>query len=129
MESCPVLLRPRPVNRLVRATPGAVLAGFGLMTLLHGDGPTEVGGILAVLRVVLPYRGYWLAVETRSNSLTVWGMLRTRVIARAAISEVTDYPEVVCGLMRKRRSDGARCSHSSLPSGRCPALPSITPHA
>jgi hypothetical protein len=27
--------------------------------------------------------------------VTVWGMLRTRVIARAAITEVTDYPAVV----------------------------------
>jgi hypothetical protein len=83
------------VNRLANAMPGAALIGFGLMTLLHGDGPTRVGGILAVLGVVLAYRGYRLAVETRSNSLTVWGMLRTRVIPRAAISEVTDYPAVV----------------------------------
>jgi hypothetical protein len=77
-----------------------------------------------VLGVVLACRGYRLAVETRSNALTVRGMLRTRVIPRAAISEVTDYPAVVWTKCAEEEAmdPGARIPHS--PAGvarRCRA--------
>lgn len=47
------------------------------------------------LGIALAWRGYRMGAETRGSSVTVWGLLRTRVIAREAISEVTDFPAIV----------------------------------
>jgi hypothetical protein len=75
--------------------PGTVLVALGLATLIVGDGPVRAAGVLALIGIVLASRGYRLAVETRSDSITVWGMVRTRVIPRASITEITNYPAIV----------------------------------
>ena len=90
-----VRLRPRPVNRLANSTPGAVLVGFGLAALVVGHGATKAAGVLAVLGVVLAVRGYRLAAETHTDTVTIYGMLRTRAIPRAAITQITDDPAII----------------------------------
>lgn len=90
-----VRLRPGPLNRLANSSPGAVLVGFGLAALVVGDGAAKAAGVLAVLGIVLAVRGYRLAAETHHDSVTVYGMLRTRVIPRAAITQITDYPAII----------------------------------
>ena len=83
------------MNRLANSMPGAVLVGFGLAALVVGHGATKAAGVLAVLGVVLAVRGYRLAAETHHDSVTVYGMLRTRVISRAAITQITDDPAII----------------------------------
>jgi hypothetical protein len=88
------MLRPRPVNRLANSMSGGALIGLGL-ALLVGDGPATAAGLLALIGIVLAVRGYRLSAETHNDSVTVCGMLRSRVIPRAAISQITDYPAIV----------------------------------
>ena len=35
-----------------------------------------------------------MGAEARSGSVIIWGMLRTRVIPRDALAEITDFPSV-----------------------------------
>jgi hypothetical protein len=44
---------------------------------------------------MLAVRGYRLAAETHNESVTVCGMLRTRVIQRTAITQITNYPAII----------------------------------
>jgi hypothetical protein len=89
------MLRPQPVNRVANAMPGAALAALGFATLLHGAGLGKAGGVGIPLGLLLALRGYRMGAETRSGSVIIWGMLRTRVIPRDAIAEITDFPAVV----------------------------------
>ena len=88
-------LRPGPGNRLANSSPGAVLVAFGLAALVVDEGAAKAAGVLAVIGIMLAVRGYRLAVETHHDSVTVCGMLRTRVIPGAAITQISDYPAIV----------------------------------
>jgi hypothetical protein len=90
-----VRLRPGPVNRLANSLPGTVLAAFGLAALVFGDRAARAAGVLALLGIVLAIRGYRLAAETHHDTVTIHGLLRTRVIPRAAITQITDYPAII----------------------------------
>jgi len=90
-----VMLLPQPVNRVANAMPGAALAALGIATLLHGTGLGKAGGVGIPLGILLAFRGFRMGAETRSGSVIIWGMLRTRVIPRNAIAEITDFPAVV----------------------------------
>ena len=86
------MLRPQLVNRVANAMPGAALAALGFATLLHGTGLGKAGGVGIPLGILLAFRGYRMGAEARSDTVIIWGMLRTRVIPRDAI---TDFPAIV----------------------------------
>jgi hypothetical protein len=90
-----VRLRSGPGNRLANSSPGAVLVAFGLAALVVDEGAAKAAGVLAVVGIVLAVRGYQLAVETHHDSVTVCGMLRTHVIPRSAITQISDYRAIV----------------------------------
>ena len=83
------------MNRLANSMPGAILVVIGLAALVAGEGAAKTAGVLALIGIVLAVRGYRLAAETHNDSVTVCGMLRTRVIPRTAISRITDFPAIV----------------------------------
>jgi hypothetical protein len=75
--------------------PGAALVALGLAALMDSSGVATAGGVGIPLGIVLAWRGYRMGAETRGSSVTVRGLLRTRVISRAAITGITDFPAIV----------------------------------
>jgi membrane-bound ClpP family serine protease len=108
--------------------PGAVLVAFGLAGLVVGEGAAKAAGVLAVIGIILAVRGYQLAVETHNDSVTVCGMLRTRVIPRTAITQITDYPAIVW-TDRAGKKRWTPVLAFLTPPGHCLASPSTTPIA
>lgn len=88
-------LRPKPISRLANAAPGAVVVVFAIAPLVYGSGPERAEALIAVPGLLLMVRGYNLSVEMRGEELIVHGYLRTRVLRRADIVEVTDAATVV----------------------------------
>jgi hypothetical protein len=86
-------LRPLPGTRRMNVAAGCVIGLMGLAWLdidvprLVCVLPLPIGGLLAI-------RGYRLRVHVDENAITVHGMLRTRVIPRAWVVAITDFPAV-----------------------------------
>lgn len=84
------------VNRLANSGLGVVPAGgAGAYAVQAGSGFSRLVACCAVIGfVVLAVRGYRLGVTCERGRLSVRGYLRTRVIARESITEITDFPAV-----------------------------------
>ncbi|WP_145497812.1 hypothetical protein [Streptomyces sp. CFMR 7] len=89
-------LSPTPLNRLANSCLGVVPAVAGIAYAVQADrGVLRLAAGLAVIAFcVLAVRGYRLGVTCEHARMTVCGYLRTRVIDRERISEVTDFPAV-----------------------------------
>ncbi|MFJ9569995.1 hypothetical protein [Streptomyces bacillaris] len=89
-------LSPTPLNRLANSCLGVVPAVAGIAYVVQADhGVLRFAAGLAVIAfAVLAVRGYRLGVTCEHARMTVRGYLRTRVIDRERISEVTDFPAV-----------------------------------
>ncbi len=111
-------LSPTPLNRLANSCLGVVPAVAGIAYVVQADhGVLRFAAGLAVIAfAVLAVRGYRLGVTCEHARMTVRGYLRTRVIDRERISEVTDFP-AVRWTAPPDASDGLR----SWRSGRAPA--------
>ncbi|QCW77441.1 hypothetical protein EQG64_07965 [Streptomyces sp. S6] len=85
-------LSPTPLNRLANSCLGVVPAVAGIVYAVQADrGVLRLAAGLAVIAFcVLTVRG----VTCEHARMTVRGYLRTRVIDRERISEVTDFPAV-----------------------------------
>lgn len=89
-------LVPTLVNRLANTLPG-LAPGAGLLVYGAADGTgwgraSAVAAALACL--VLAVRGFRAGVRCEARRLVVRGFVRTRVIPRAAVTGVTDFPAV-----------------------------------
>lgn len=88
-------LRPAIVNRIANAGPGFILIVVGAAVFLEANLRIgAAGAAVSALGVVLLIRGFRMSVECRDGSLTVHGLLRSRAIARRAVTEVTDFPAI-----------------------------------
>ncbi|MEU3973666.1 hypothetical protein [Streptomyces bacillaris] len=89
-------LSPTPLNRLANSCLGVVPAVAGIAYAAQADHGVSrlVAGLVVIAFVVLAVRGYRLGVTCEHARMTVRGYLRTRVIDRERISEVTDFPAV-----------------------------------
>jgi hypothetical protein len=128
MEPCPRDAAPSPREPIGQRDARHRPRALGLATLIVGDGPVRAAGVLALIGIVLASRVYRPAVETRSDSITVWGMVRTRVIPRASITEITNYPAIVWTDPAGRRRWSPVLA-SKPRHGHSPASPSTMPHA
>ncbi|MEU2236038.1 hypothetical protein [Streptomyces vietnamensis] len=87
---------PTPANRVANTALGVVL---GLGCLAYGAEAGTAGertaAVVAVLVcAVLAVRGFRAGVRCEGERLVVRGYAWTRVIPRAAVTEVTDFPAV-----------------------------------
>ncbi|MEQ4609207.1 hypothetical protein ACWFQ7_20120 [Streptomyces bacillaris] len=89
-------LSPTPLNRLANSCLGAVPAVAGIAYAVQADrGVLRLAaGLAAIGFAVLAVRGYRLGVTCEHARMTVRGYLRTRVIDRERISDITDFPAV-----------------------------------
>ncbi|MYR95793.1 MULTISPECIES: hypothetical protein [unclassified Streptomyces] len=87
---------PTTLNRLGNSGLGAVPAVAGIAYAVQADrGVLRLAAGLAVIAFsVLAVRGYRLGVTCEHSRMMVRGYLRTRVIDRERISEITDFPAV-----------------------------------
>jgi hypothetical protein len=90
------ILRPLRITRFANGVPGVFIV---LMTLGLGSGrPVPLSWlptvILLAVGVVLAVRGYRMGVRYDDTAVTVYGLLRTRVILKASIVEITPFPAV-----------------------------------
>ncbi|MFF8376362.1 hypothetical protein ACF07V_09570 [Streptomyces sp. NPDC015661] len=87
---------PAFANRVANGVLGVV---FGLGSLLYGTQAEEAWARVAAAVVglgcaVLAVRGYRAGVRCEGGRLVVRGFLWTRVVPRAAVDAVTDFPAV-----------------------------------
>ncbi|MFB8124077.1 hypothetical protein ACFVG1_01575 [Streptomyces bacillaris] len=89
-------LSPTPLNRLANSCLGVVPAVAGIAYAVQADhGVLRLAaGLVVIAFAVLAVRGYRLGVTCEHARMTVRGYLRTRVIDRERISEVTDFSAV-----------------------------------
>lgn len=89
-------LSPSPLNRLGNSILGVVPAVVSIAYTAQADrGVLRLVGSLAMIGfAVLAVRGYRLGVTYELSRMIVRGYLRTRVIDRERISEITDFPAV-----------------------------------
>lgn len=89
-------LSPSTLNRLGNSILGVVPAVVSIAYTAQADrGMLRLVGSLAVIGFgVLAVRGYRLGVTYEHSRMMVRGYLRTRVIDRERISEITDFPAV-----------------------------------
>lgn len=89
-------LSPSTLNRLGNSILGVVPAVVSIAYTAQADrGVLRLVGSLAVIGfAVLAVRGYRLGVTYEHSRMMVRGYLRTRVIDRERISEITDFPAV-----------------------------------
>ncbi|MEV8049104.1 hypothetical protein [Streptomyces bacillaris] len=89
-------LSPTPLNRLANSCLGVVPAVAGIAYAAQADHAVSrlAAGLAVIAFAVLAVRGYRLGVTCEHARMTVRGYLRTRVIDREHISEVTDFPAV-----------------------------------
>jgi hypothetical protein len=84
------------VNRLANSSLGAVPAAAAVAYAAQAS--TGVSRLMACFTLIgfaiLAVRGYRLGVTCEHDSLAIRGYLRTRVIERERISEITDFPAV-----------------------------------
>lgn len=91
-----VELSPSMLNRLANSSLGAVPAvAAGAYASQAGSGFSRLAACFAVMGfAILAVRGYRLGVTCERGRLSIRGYLRTRVIARECITEITDFPAV-----------------------------------
>lgn len=84
------------LNRLANSSPGAVPAAAAVAYAAQASsGFSRVTACFAVMGfVILSVRGYRLGVTCERGRLSIRGYLRTRVIARECITEITDFPAI-----------------------------------
>lgn len=84
------------LNRLANSSLGAVPAvAAGAYASQAGSGFSRLAACFAVMGfAILAVRGYRLGVTCERGRLSIRGYLRTRVIARECITEITDFPAV-----------------------------------
>ncbi|MFJ9684479.1 hypothetical protein ACIRRX_02155 [Streptomyces bacillaris] len=89
-------LSPPPLNRLANSCLGVVPAVAGIVYAAQADrGVLRLAaGLAAIGFAVLAVRGYRLGATCEHARMTVRGYLRTRVIDRECVSEITDFPAV-----------------------------------
>jgi hypothetical protein len=94
-----VELTPSRVSRLAHATLGVAAGALGLGVAVEGSLPGPIRAALAALLVglgvVIVVRSRGLGVECRNGQVRVRGLLLTRVVPRADVDEVTDFPALV----------------------------------
>jgi hypothetical protein len=94
-----VKLTPLPIARLAHASLGVVAAAFGLGLWRDGFAPepvaTAIAAVLAGGGVVIVVRSVRMGVECRDGVVRVRGLLLTRVVPRASIDAVTDFPSLL----------------------------------
>jgi len=91
-----VELSPPMLNRLANSSLGAVPAAAAIAYVAQATtGFSRLTACFAVIGfVILSVRGYRLGVTCERGRLSIRGYLRTRVIARECITEITDFPAV-----------------------------------
>lgn len=89
-------LSPSALNRLANSGLGAALAVVGIAYAAQAStGIERLAACFAVIgSAVLAVRGYRLGVTCDHSRMVVRGLVRTRVIARERITEITDFPAV-----------------------------------
>ena len=89
-------LSPSMSNRLANSSLGAAPAAAAVAYAVQaGSGFSRLVACFAVMGfVILAVRGYRLGVTCERGRLSIRGYLRTRVIARERITEITDFPAV-----------------------------------
>lgn len=89
-------LSPAMSNRLANSGLGAVPAAAAVAYAAQaGSGFSRLMAAFAVIGfAILAVRGYRLGVTCERGGLAIRGYLRTRVIARESITEITDFPAV-----------------------------------
>ena len=91
MELSPSMLN-RIANSGLGAVPGAAAVAYAAQA---SSGFSRATACFAVLGfAILSVRGYLLGVTCERGRLSIRGYLRTRVIARERIAEITDFPAV-----------------------------------
>jgi hypothetical protein len=93
-------LKPLLVTRVANVLPGLILGALGVGFWLDRSDRTPhallvVGvGLSAALGLYLAVRGYRQGAKYGPDGIEVRGLLRTRRIAKARITEITDFPAV-----------------------------------
>ncbi|WP_406835725.1 hypothetical protein ACICHK_04150 [Streptomyces sp. AHU1] len=89
-------LSPSALNRLANSSLGILPAVVGIAYAAQADGgvPRLAAGLSVIGFVVLAVRGHRLGTTCEHARITVRGYLRTRVIDRERITEITDFPAV-----------------------------------
>ncbi|CAM5471966.1 hypothetical protein [Streptomyces aurantiogriseus] len=89
-------LSPSALNRLANSSLGATPAVVGIAYAAQAS--TGIERLAACFAVsgfaILAVRGYRLGVTCEHSRMVVRGLVRTRVIARERITEITDFPAV-----------------------------------
>jgi hypothetical protein len=102
-----VKLTPLPLTKLAHASLGVAAMPFGIGLWVDGFAPEPVARTLAAVLLgvgsVIAVRGLRIGVECRDGTVRVRGLLRTRVVPKASIEEVTSLPA-----LRWRDSAGRR---------------------
>lgn len=92
-------LTPSRIPRLAQATPavaaGVLGLGAGAEDSLPGPVRAALAALLICLGVVIVVRSRRMGVECRNGQVRVRGLLLTRVVPRADVDEVTDFPALV----------------------------------
>jgi hypothetical protein len=89
-------LSPSALNRLANSGLGVAMAVVGIVYAAQAStGIEQLAACFAVIGfAVLAVRGYRLGVTCDHSRMVVRGLMRTRVIARERIIEITDFPAV-----------------------------------
>jgi hypothetical protein len=89
-------LSPSTSNRVANSSLGAVPAVVGIAYAAQaGTGSARLTACFAAIGfTVLALRGYRLGVTCEHSRMVIRGYLRTRVISRERITEITDFPAV-----------------------------------
>jgi hypothetical protein len=91
-----VELTPLPLSRVAHAFLGVAAMPFGVGLWVDGFTPEPAARGLAVavlgIGALVAVRSLRLGVECRDGVVRVRGLLRTRVVPRASIEEITDLP-------------------------------------
>lgn len=89
-------LSPAMLNRLANGSLGAVPAAAAVAYVAQASsGFSRLMACFAVIGfAILAVRGYRLGVTCERGRLSIRGYLRTRVITRECITEITDFPAV-----------------------------------
>lgn len=91
-----MLLTPLPLTKLAHASLGVAAVAIGVGLWGDGFAPEPVARALAALfsgiGAVVAVRSLRIGVECRDGSVRVRGLLRSRLVPRASIEGVTDFP-------------------------------------
>jgi hypothetical protein len=102
-----VELTPLPLTKLAHASLGVAAMGFGVGLWVDGFTPELIARALAAallgVGAVIAVRSLRIGLECRDGVVRVRGLLRTRVVPRATIEEITGLPA-----LRWRDSEGRR---------------------